>query len=258
MKENKRKAVRLILLLVFLISAGILFYDMVLVPRQNQELSEQLKKDFQEETPGDTPGDTSPEEERPSAGEKSQVSPLDLAALQAAYPDVQGWLTIPGTNIDYPVLQSTESEPEFYLKRNYKKEWSANGSLFLQWNSNVSESQNLIIYGHNMNSGAMFGNLDQYRQYSYWEAHKSVFFQTISGVSEYEIVAVMTADTGIFPFQQVVFGMEGVDSYVERAKALSVFKTGGSQNVSDHVLTLVTCAYEWDGARIVVVAVEKD
>ncbi len=229
---------------------------MVIEPERNRQMAEQLKEKFPEEL---SPGDTPVQEDPKQAGEKGEVPAVDLMAMQAQYPDVQGWLSIPGTSIDYPVLQSGEEDQEYYLKRNYKGEWDVNGSLFLQWNCVVPEGQNLIIYGHNMNSGAMFGTLDQFTSRDYWREHKRVFFQTLSGISEYEIVSVMKADLSMFPFQKAAFDAEtGVREYVRQAKGLGLFETEDIGDVSEHVLTLVTCSYEWDNARTVIVAVRKD
>lgn len=229
---------------------------MIIEPEQNRQMAEQLKEKFPEEP---SPGDTPVQEDPKQAGEKGEVPAVDLMAMQAQYPDIQGWLTITGTGIDYPVLQSGEEDQEYYLKRNYKGEWDGNGSLFLQWNCAVPEGQNLIIYGHNMNSGAMFGTLGKFTSWDYWRKHKRIFFQTLSGISEYEIVSVMKADLSMFPFQKAAFDAEtGVREYVRQAKSLGLFETEDTGDVSEHVLTLVTCSYEWDNARTVIVAVRKD
>lgn len=255
-RKRNRGFLQAVLFLICIVSAGVLLKEMIIEPEQNRQMTEQLKEEFPEEpSPGDTPVQKNPKQ----AGEKGTVPAVDLMAMQAQYPDIQGWLTIPGTGIDYPVLQSGEEDQEYYLKRNYKGEWNVNGSLFLQWNCAVPEGQNLIIYGHNMNSGAMFGTLDKFTSRDYWRKHKCVFFQTLSGISEYEIVSVMKADLSMFPFQKTVFdGESGVREYVRQAKGLGLFETEEIGDVSEPVLTLVTCSYEWDSARNIIVAVQKD
>lgn len=243
-----------VLVMLCLASAGLLIQELFIEPEKNRQMTEWLKEEFPEETPGVS----SPQKDPQQAGEESGHSAIDLTAMQAQYPDIQGWITIPGTNVDYPVLQSGEDAPEYYLKRNYRGEWEANGSLFLQWNCKVSESQNLIIYGHNMNSGAMFGNLDRFAAADYWQEHKTVLFQTIQGMYAYEIVSVMKTDVSVFPFQQTEFsGETGLLKYVRQAKNLGLFGTGVLCDNLEQVLTLVTCSYEWESARNVVVAVRK-
>lgn len=253
---NKYRVLQAVLALVFIISAGLLLYQMVYLPVKNREAVEQLKEDFPE---GDTPSRKEP------AGKERGIPSVDLAALREKYPDVQGWLAIPGTNIDYPVFQSGESNPEYYLRRNCQGEWDINGSLFLQWNCKVPDGRNLIIYGHNMNSGAMFGTLDDYADARYCREHSKIYFQMMDGVAEYEVVSVMKADIRMFPFQQAEFQDEqGLRDYLLQAEALQLFHITGQYETkeqdmmenAEQVLTLVTCSYEWKNARNVIVAVK--
>ena len=164
---------QVMLCVICIMSAALLYYDFVIILRQNRELAEDLKSHFPEEPP---PGGGSPGEKEEQAGREPEVSTVDLRSIQSQYPDVRGWLTIPETGIDYSVLQSSSEDPEYYLRRDYRGNYDINGSLFLQADCTLGESKNLTIYGHNMNSGTMFGNLDQYASYKYWEAHPSVFF----------------------------------------------------------------------------------
>ena len=124
-KKSRISLIQIILLLIMIVCLGVFCYEMVWMPYQNQKQAEELKEEFPEDT-----GDSSEDSE--STGKENGVQMVDLSALQALYPDVRGWLTIPGTNIDYPVLQSGEENPEFYLRRNYQGEYDINGSLFLQ------------------------------------------------------------------------------------------------------------------------------
>lgn len=247
-KRHRISLLQILLLTVSIVCLGAFCYEMVWMPYANQSQAEDLKARFPEKT-----GDPAPEGE--SAGKEAGVQAVDLSALQAQYPDVRGWLTIPGTPIDYPVMQSGEENPEYYLRRNYQGDYDINGSLFLQWDCSAEDGRNRIIYGHNMNSGAMFGNLDRYRDPAFWENHRKVFFQSQNGMEEYEIVSVLNTDIQRFPFTKADFpDSESLKKYVELAKSQELFETG--ENVADchTVLTLVTCAYEWDGARTVVIA----
>ena len=209
---------------VCILSAALLYQDYVTVPRKNRELVEALKTCFPEELP---PGGGSLGQKEEQAGRETEVSAVDLRSLQSQYPDVRGWLTIPESGIDYPVLQSSPEEPEYYLRRDYRGNYDINGSLFLQADCILGESGKLTIYGHNMNSSAMFGNLDQYASYEYWKAHPSVFFQTPEGMEEYQIAAVLKADVSMFDFQQISFqNQREAEAYVEQAKELALFETG--------------------------------
>ena len=239
---------------ICMMSAALFYYDFVIIPRQNRELVEDLKSHFPEEFP---PGRDSPGQNDEQAGREPEVSAVDLRSLQSQYPDVRGWLTISESGIDYPVLQSSPEEPEYYLPRDYRGNYDINGSLFLQADCILGESGNLTIYGHNMNSGAMFGNLDQYASYDYWKAHPRVFFQTPGGMEEYRIAAVLKADVSMFDFQRTSFqSPQELEAYVAQAKALSLFETGVDGIGCEKTLTLVTCSYEWKQARNILVAVK--
>ena len=223
-KKNKLWMLQAALCGVCILSAALLYQDYVTVPRKNRELVEALKTCFPEEVP---PGGGSLGQKEEQAGRETEVSAVDLRSLQSQYPDVRGWLTIPESGIDYPVLQSSPEEPEYYLRRDYRGNYDINGSLFLQADCILGESGKLTIYGHNMNSGAMFGNLDQYASYEYWKAHPSVFFQTPEGMEEYQIAAVLKADVSMFDFQQISFqNQREAEAYVEQAKELALFETG--------------------------------
>ena len=253
-KKNKLWILQAVLCAVCMFSAALLYYDYVTVPRQNRELVEELKTCFPEDIP---PGGGSPGQKDEQAGREPEVSAIDLRSLQSKYPDVRGWLTIPESGIDYPVLQSSPEEPEYYLRRDYQGNYYINGSLFLQADCILGESGNLTIYGHNMNSGAMFGNLDQYSSYEYWKAHPRVFFQTPGGMEEYRIAAVLKADVSMFDFQRTSFqSPQELEAYVAQAKALSLFETGVDGIGCEKTLTLVTCSYEWKQARNILVAVK--
>lgn len=266
MKKSRAKVIQVILLLILTISAGILLYDMVIVPKQNQKMTKQLKDAFPKKdtvftgdpSPAKKPGTKAKTSPAGEEHQERQLTSLDFSNLQKSYPDIKGWITIPDSDVDYPVLQSQEEEPEYYLKRNYRKEADANGSLFLQWNCDVFESKNLVIYGHNMNSGAMFGSLERYTDPTYCRMYPDIFFQSKNEMEVYQIAAVLKVDTSMFPFQQVTFQEpDSLEAYVKQAKAQSLFETGNGTTAVTKVLTLVTCSYEWEEARVVIVATKS-
>lgn len=108
-----------------------------------------------------------------------------------------------------------------------------------------------------MNSGAIFGNLDLYAGEDYYNAHRFAYLQTEDGIQEYKIVTVLKADRNLFPFQQKLPDVVAVQEYLKVAKRREVFETGDDylKCIYDKVLTLVTCSYEWSGARNIVLAV---
>ena len=151
-KKNKLWMLQAVLCAVCILSAALIYHDYVAIPRQNRELVEELKTCFPEDIPS---GGGSPGEKEEQAGREPEVSAVDLRSLQRQYPGVRGWLTIPEVGIDYPVMQSSREDPEYYLRRDYRGNYDINGSLFLQADCILGESKNLTIYGYNMNRCSM-------------------------------------------------------------------------------------------------------
>ena len=112
----------------------------------------------------------------------------NLAPLYAQNSDFLGWLCIPGTEIDYPVMH-TPNDPQKYLRRNFDGEYSSSGVPFLDYRCNT-DSDNLIIYGHNMGNGTMFGTLKRYTEKEHLAEYPSIEWETESGCVRYKIFAV--------------------------------------------------------------------
>ena len=189
--------------------------------------------------------------------EEEQPPALDFAALRAQYPDIRAWLTIPGTPIDYPVLQSSTADPEYYLRRNYKGEYRMAGSLFFQADCSLN-GKVLVVYGHNMSDGTMFGKLPMYLDSIFCSEHPRIILQTPDGVRQYMVASVLETDVGQVPFNRTVFGNEG--EYLEYVRILlnsAQVKTGVPIPSDSQLLVLVTCSYSWPEARYVVVAVKS-
>ena len=122
----------------------------------------------------------------------------EYEAIVAQHSDFAGWITIDGTKIDYPVML-TPNDGDYYLKRNVNGEDDINGTLFMDPRTDlVQRSTNIIIYGHNMKSGAMFGSLKKYLDEDYWREHAQIRFDTIYEKGTYEVFAVcQRCSTGI-------------------------------------------------------------
>jgi sortase B len=184
----------------------------------------------------------------------------DLTALQAQNQDIIGWLQIKDTKINYPVMQ-TKNEPEFYLRRNFKKEKSVAGTPFLDAASDINKpTLNWTIYGHNIKSGIMFHDLLKYANEDFYETHKTFTFDTINGTGTYEIVAVYytqiytTAYDGFkYYYYNGITSPGLLKEFIAGSKALSLYDTGVTVE-NEQVLTLSTCAYQVEDGRFVVVA----
>ena len=109
------------------------------------------------------------------------------AAVKEENPDFYGWLSVPDTVIDYPVMH-TPSVPERYLRRAFDGSYSTNGVPFLD-GACYEDCGNLIIYGHHMEDGTMFADLLKYADQSFWQAHPVIRFDTTEEIAEYEVLA---------------------------------------------------------------------
>lgn len=171
-----------------------------------------------------------------------------------------GWVKIDDTNIDYPVMQTTDNE--YYLDHNLNQEYDKNGSIFMDKDCDVLKpSTNLILYGHHMKSGQMFGNLSLYSDQSYYEKHPYIQFDTIYEKGLYEIMYVFRSrvyseDEIVFKYYQFIDAQseQEFDSYMNDMEGMSLYDTGVTAQYGDRLLTLSTCDYQEKNGRFVVVA----
>lgn len=179
--------------------------------------------------------------------------------------DMAGWLSIPGTRIDYPVMWTPDDE-SYYLYRDFEKKDNTNGSLILDTDSSLNPlTTNLIIHGHNMKSGAMFGTLTKYEDEDYYKKHKQIILYTKECQKNYEIVAVFRSQVykktdDVFKFYKFFNAEteEEFNDFYENIKALSLYDTGVTAEYGDNFITLSTCVYHVTNGRFVVVAKEVE
>lgn len=177
--------------------------------------------------------------------------------------DMAAWLQIPGTEIDYPVMWTPEDE-NYYLYRDFDGSENKNGSLILDTDSSLAPlTTNLIIHGHNMRSGAMFGNLTDYESKDYYKEHKQIILYTEECQRNYEVIAVFRSQVykksdEVFKFYKFFQAdtQEEFDDFYHNIKELSLYDTGVTAQFGDHFITLSTCVYHVEQGRFVVVAKE--
>ena len=184
------------------------------------------------------------------------------AALYEKNPEFIGWLTLPDTVIDYPVMQ-TPGDEEKYLHLDFDGNYSSAGTPFADTDSSIEPaSDNIIIYGHNMNTKKMFYELTNYDSEEFYKQHKIIYFDTIYGPGKYEVVAAFRTQaypketTGVFKYYEFfdAESKEDFDAYVENCRALTPYNTDSTAEYGDKLITLSTCAYHSETGRFVVVA----
>lgn len=194
----------------------------------------------------------------------SLAEPVVLPEYEAILEENQdfgGWITIEGTKVDYPVML-TKSDADYYLMRNFNGQSDINGTLFMDARTNLEQrSTNIIIYGHNMKSGEMFGGLKKYLDEDYWFEHKEISFDTIYEKGTYEIFAVCLAqvqyrDTEGFRYYDFIQAdsEEDFQEFLDQIKQLSVFTVTDVPTYGDELLTLSTCNNYVEDGRLFLVA----
>jgi sortase B len=194
----------------------------------------------------------------PETGEIRMVLP-EFKELFELNGDIVGWMSIPGTKIDYPVMQ-TPDDAEYYLDRNFDKKSSQRGCLFVHGDADVfAPSDNVTVFGHHMRDGSMFAQLDKYKKKSFWEANRYVYFDTLTERNTYEIVmvfrATVTGKKGFLYHEYIDFAdAESFDAFLDKCHSLAMYETGVEAAYGDKLLCLSTCEYSQQDGRLVVVA----
>ena len=264
-----KKKVSIILMVLFAVifvgsavMLGMYYHEGQVQENRYEELGELLPT-VQRPTVPITPDETVPEETIPEETTPETVT-VDgremlprFAQLYQLNSDIVGWLELPGTDISYPVMQ-TPSDPEYYLRHNFDKQSASHGCLFAQANADVfAPSDNITIYGHHMKDGSMFALLDKYKEYSFFEEHRYLYFDTLEATHTYQIIAVFkTSASGGFRYNEFVDATNEGEfaQFVNRCKELSFYNTGVDTVYGDKLITLSTCEYSQSNGRLVVVA----
>lgn len=174
--------------------------------------------------------------------------------------DVVGWIKMEGTKLDYPVMQ-TPSNPNYYLYRDFDKRDSKRGSIYAKEECDINTpSDNITIFGHNMQDGSMFACLGNYANKWAWENNSLIFFDTLTEYHTYKIFAVFKTSANLgqgFRYHMFVDAAneQEFDEFVSTCKQLSFYDTGITPVYGDKLICLSTCEYTLDNGRLVVAAV---
>ena len=193
-----------------------------------------------------------------AVGEQAMV---DLSAYLAQNPDFVAWLRIPGTNVDYPVVQT--DDPDDYLNHTFSGKQSVVGTLFSLADADYqAPGRNIAIYGHHLRSSGekMFTSLMRYKNPDFYEDNQTIVLDSLYRHSEYTIFAVVNMKVGDWEPSRTTFsGDAAFMAFVNRAKSESLYDTGVEVGADDHILTLITCDRSYAGkeGRLVILAVER-
>ena len=262
-KRNQKNIIWKILLIIFsivliicLIIIGIQKYQQ----KKQQEYYEALLENESTQTQATEEMPEPETEEAPdilkSLGIEIPEKDIDFAALQEENSDVYAWIYVPGTNVDYPVLQHPEDDT-YYLEHNMDGSKGLPGCIYTESvNTKDFTDPNTVLYGHNMKNGSMFGSLKQYKNDGFYEKNAYFTVFTEDAAYRYQIFAYSDVPEDSDVYTTGYLPDETFDGFLTELLKSSYKDTGVTVGKDDKVLTLSTCS--GDGLRFVVHAVRVD
>lgn len=245
------KLVMVCLVLVIVLCAVRLYqsYEQARQDRLDAERWASLAAETPEETtPAETPRETEPETEPP------YVSPINFEELSKVNPEIVGWLTIPGTNVDYPVVQTTDNET--YLHKSFDGQDSKAGTIFLDSDSNSDfTGRNNVIYGHHMRDGSMFKDVVKFKEKDYFDEHRDAYIYTPDRTIHLRLISAYYGDADPQKRRTQFDTQEAFDEYVQKMVSPCRYAQMPETPV-ETIYTLITCSYEFDDARTFLYGVE--
>lgn len=247
--NKKKKALWLIVALLFLLLAiggAIILWKLVFAanpdftPYKTDDTGVVTSETSTENAANGT--DTAPDV---TAGPEKLPAVVDFAALQAENPDVYAWITVPGTKIDYPIVQHP-TDPEYYLRRDYLGKHDVRGCIFTQcYNRTDFTDPNTVIYGHYMSNKTFFGGLHEFRDAKFFNEHQEFYIYTPGHKFTYQIFAAYEYDARhilyAFDFSNEEVFAEYLDSCLHPMTVAKNVREGVELTTENRIVTLSTC-----------------
>ena len=257
----KRKITVMILVIAGCLLLGLGFYHLYLEKHAGDSLEElqESVKETQTPTPTEQPTITPEPTDTPTpetTKEPIEV-PVDFAGLQAINSDIYAWITIPDTNIDYPILQGEDNA--FYLDHSYDGSYAYEGSIYTEnYNTKTFEDPNTLIYGHNMANGSMFRDLHQFENGEFFDSHKDITIYMPNKILHYKVFAAYTTDDRHI---MLSYDFSNKDVYTQYLQSIMEIRDMSAHiddtvelNSDSKIITLSTCTSS-DSDRYLVQAV---
>lgn len=257
--EVVRKIIVIIAFITFVVSAAYLVNYYLLEPTINDDHYRSVQAQY---TPSNVEDDSGFGTDVPSSL-PDIVYPEGMSesfkALYARNQDVMGWVKIDGTNINYPVTQTTDND--YYLTHDFDKNYTRCGTPFFDYRNALDGSdKSIIIYGHYMRNGQMFGNIEKYKDLQYYRDHSMITMNTIYEENQWKIFSVFYAstkeeDAPNFYYLHTNFNSEeDFLGFVDDVRDRSLYDIPVDVTGDDQILMLSTCSHIFDDARMVLVA----
>ena len=198
------------------------------------------------------------EKDRTESSQGDNSRPQNESSATSAGEAEQHWLRIDDTIIDYPVVKSPESDPEYYLHRDFDKNYSFSGTPFIGAGADEN-SDAFVIYAHKMNNGSMFGTLDDYSHTDWAKQHADIEFDTPDEHRVYRVFAAVQTQVGgedEFKYYEKTGKLSDKEynAFVKELRDISVIDIDDCPTNKKQILMLSTCSYHTENGRFVVAA----
>ncbi|MFB3160164.1 class B sortase [Neobacillus sp. 179-J 1A1 HS] len=180
-----------------------------------------------------------------------------IQQLKKINSDIKGWIRIDNTQINNPVVQTVDNS--FYLEHDVGKSKNSNGTIFIDEINDVSSpqelhGQNIILYGHHMKNGSMFGTLEKFRGAEFFKENETIYFDLFPNTYRFQVFGVFLVNED-FDYRNTMLGNEeNINNFLNRLKINSLQNRDVTLTTNDTILTLSTCEYDFADARLVVMA----
>lgn len=248
-----RKIINIILVAIIIVCLSIIGYKYY-----NYNKDDKLNSEIQDLQPvineaSDLDNNSSGENDgQDQSKEGNYVNSANEEELKSINSDYKMWIQIENTNINYPVVQSSDND--YYLKHNFRKESNISGTVFVESANDIDNDKNIILYGHNMRNGTMFNNITNYKEESFFNEDNKISIIMNNTLYEYEVFSVYVKNVSEV---NLAIGFANEDEFINYAyneADESLYKKDVDFSAEDNLITLVTCSYEFTDARTIVVA----
>ena len=161
----------------------------------------------------------------------------------------RGWINIYNTYINYPVLQGDDNM--YYLDKDMNSEYLISGSIFMNYANDGFDDKNTVLFGHNMKNGTMFADLNKYKQKDFFYGNNNIDINNGNHL-EYEVFSVYITDAKDNYIQTNFENKSQYKEFLEKIQNKSIYQSDIEIDGDDKIITLSTCSYEFNDARLVV------
>ena len=211
-----------------------------------------LSEDSSQSSSNEVGGNNNPNE---AEGDNKTISE-NQEELKSINNNYEMWIEIPNTKINYPIVQGKDNE--YYLKHNFKNESNMSGTIFVDCNNNIDEDKNIIIYGHNMRNGTMFNNITKFKEESFFNNNNTINIIRNNILYQYEIFSIYVEDESKVSLDTEFADNDAFVNYALNEASKSMYNKNIIITEEDKIITLVTCSYEYTGARTILVGKLKN